>query len=86
MEKRVGRIESNSPAWKGSTRVMADIEAVFPGGVRGTALIAVAVLLMLVLTHLFLPHWSTRYGAYLVAFTVWMLWFVLAGVNFIGQR
>ena len=65
---------------------MADVEAVFPGGVRGTALIAAAVILMLVLTHVVLPHWSTRYVSYLVAFTVWMIWFVLAGVNFIGQR
>jgi hypothetical protein len=65
---------------------MADVEAVFPGGVRGTALVVLAVVLMLVLTHVFFPHWSTRYVSYLVAFTVWMIWFVLAGVNFIGQR
>jgi len=65
---------------------MADVEAVFPGGVRGTALTALGVVCLLVFTHVFLPHWSTRYGSYLVAFTVWMIWFVLAGVNFIGQR
>ena len=65
---------------------MTSIEETFPGGVRGTALTAFGVIAMLLVTHLVVDHWSTRYAAYLVAFTVWMAWFVLAGVNFIGQR
>ncbi len=65
---------------------MASIEKVFPGGISGTALAALGVGALLVVTHVVVPHWSTRYGAYLIAFTVWMAWFVLAGVNFIGQR
>lgn len=65
---------------------MADIEDIFPGGVRGTVLIILAMSFMLGFTHVLVPHWSTRYGSYLVAFTVWMIWFVLAGVNFIGER
>jgi hypothetical protein len=72
-------------ALRGIARV-ASIEETFPGGVRGTALTGLAVLGLLVVTHLVVPHWSTRYAAYLIAFTVWMAWFILAGVNFIGQR
>lgn len=60
------------------------MEQVFPGGVRGTGAMAGGAVLLLVLTHFVVPHWSTRYGSYLLVFTIWMLWFVLAGVNFIG--
>lgn len=35
----------------------------------------------LLVGYVFLPHWSTRYGAYLVAFAVWMIWFVATGVR-----
>jgi hypothetical protein len=65
---------------------VASIEETFPGGVRGTALTVLGVVGLLAVTHLVIDHWSTRYAAYLIAFTVWMAWFVLAGVNFIGQR
>jgi hypothetical protein len=65
---------------------VASIEETFPGGVRGTALIALAVVALLVVTHVVAPHWSTRYAAYLIAFTVWMAWFILAGATFIGQQ
>jgi hypothetical protein len=65
---------------------VASIEETFPGGVRGTALIALAVVALLVVTHVVVPHWSTRYAAYLIAFTVWMAWFILAGATFIGQQ
>jgi hypothetical protein len=65
---------------------VASIEETFPGGVRGTAVTALALVALLAAAHFVVPHWSTRYAAYLIAFTVWMAWFILAGVNFIGQR
>lgn len=65
---------------------VASIEETFPGGVRGTALTALAVVALLLLTHVVVSYWWTRYAAYLIAFTVWMAWFILAGVKFIGQR
>jgi hypothetical protein len=65
---------------------VASIEETFPGGIRGTAVTVLGVVGLLAVTHLLVDHPSTRYAAYLIAFTVWMAWFVLAGVNFIGQR
>ena len=65
---------------------MASLEETFPGGVRGTALAVFGVLGLLAVTHSVVDHWSARYAAYLITFTVWMAWFVLTGVNFIGQR
>jgi len=65
---------------------VASIEATFPGGVRGTALTAICVLALLVVSQVVLRDRIVQYAVYLVVFTVWMAWFVLAGVNFIGQR
>lgn len=46
------------------------------------ALALATVVALLVVGHYLVPHWSTRYGAYLVAFSIWMAWFVerVAGV------
>ena len=65
---------------------MASIEKTFPGGLSGTALTALGVLALLAVTHLLVDDRLVQYAAYLIVFTVWMTWFVLAGVNFIGQR
>jgi hypothetical protein len=65
---------------------VASIEATFPGGVRGTALTALAILGLLVIAQVALEDRIVQYAVYLIVFTVWMAWFVLAGVNFIGQR
>lgn len=35
--------------------------------------------------HLLVPHWSTRYGSYLIAFSVWMAWFVLVIADLLGS-
>jgi hypothetical protein len=37
------------------------------------------------LAHYVVPHWSTLYGSYLVAFSVWMVWFVLVVVDVLGN-
>jgi len=52
---------------------------------RNLAVFAVAVLLLAV-THLVVPHWSTRYGAYLVVFSLWMIWFVQRVVELIDDE
>ena len=31
------------------------------------------------------PHWSTRYGAGLVAFSIWMVWFVVTAVHWLAK-
>ena len=64
---------------------MASIEETFPGGVHGTALTGLAVLGLLVVTHVVVPHWSTRYGAGLAVFTVWMTWFVVTFVRWLAD-
>jgi len=38
-----------------------------------------------VLAHTVVPHWSTRYGSYLIAFAVWMAWFVLVIADLFGS-
>jgi hypothetical protein len=40
-----------------------------------------AVVGVLAFGHFVAPHWATRYGSYLVAFSVWMIWFVLVLVE-----
>lgn len=52
---------------------------------RNLAVFAVAVLLLAV-THLVVPHWSTRYAAYLVVFSLWMAWFVQRVVELIDDE
>lgn len=39
----------------------------------------------LLVAHLLVPHWSTKYGSYLVAFSVWMIWFVLVVADLLGE-
>ena len=47
------------------------------------ALATVTVLLGVV--YLLVPHPVAQYGAWLVVFTVWMAWFVLAGVGWLSR-
>lgn len=39
---------------------------------------------LLVAAYLLVPHWSTRYGAWLVVFTIWMVWFVFTFVQWLS--
>jgi len=34
------------------------------------------VVAILFVSHVVVPHWSTRYAAYLIVFSIWMAWFV----------
>ena len=40
---------------------------------------------VLVGAYTFVSHPVVRYGAWLVVFTIWMLWFVLAGVQWLSM-
>lgn len=46
-----------------------------------TAVSVAVVVGALLVGHVLVPHWSTRYASYLVAFSVWMWWFVATGVR-----
>ncbi len=52
---------------------------------RRTVPAVVAGLGPVLVAHFVVPHWSTRYGSYLVAFSVWMVWFVLVVVDVLGN-
>lgn len=52
---------------------------------RWNLLAVLACGVALVVGHVFVPHWSTRYGSYLVVFSVWMAWFVVTGVRLIDR-
>ncbi|WP_439027931.1 hypothetical protein [Haloarchaeobius sp. DT45] len=56
-----------------SDAVRAAIRKTFPG--------LVVTLLVLVAGQVFDLHWSIGYGAALVAFTLWMVWFVVTFVR-----
>jgi len=42
---------------------------------------AVAVLALLFIAYVIVPHPYVQYGAWLVIFTIWMVWFVYVGVD-----
>lgn len=48
--------------------------------------VALAVVcVLLAITYVFVPDPLVRYGVWLVVFTVWMVWFVLAAVEWISK-
>jgi hypothetical protein len=49
-------------------------------------LAAVSVAGVLLLAHYVVPHWATLYGAYLVAFSIWMAWFVERTAGLLRRR
>lgn len=44
-----------------------------------------AVGLLLVLGYVLVPHWSTRYAAALLGFSVWMAWFVVTVARLLAE-
>ena len=38
---------------------------------------------LLVVAYVIVPHRLVQYGAWLVIFTIWMVWFVYAGVDYV---
>jgi hypothetical protein len=61
------------------TRLAAGIDR---GTVAALGLVAVPV----VVASLFVAEPVVRYGAWLVAFSLWMAWFVIAGVEWLDAR
>ena len=51
---------------------------------RNLATLAV-VTVLLVVAYVLVPHWSTRYGAWLVVFTIYMVWFVATFVQWFAN-
>ncbi len=51
---------------------------------RNLGVLAVVAALLLV-AHLLVPHWSTRYASYLVVFSIWMVWFVQVVVDWLAE-
>jgi lipopolysaccharide export LptBFGC system permease protein LptF len=41
------------------------------------------VVALLVVAYVVVPHRLVQYGAWLVIFTIWMAWFVNAGVEYV---
>jgi fatty acid desaturase len=58
------------------------LENVFRPNRRNVAT-AAAVVGLLVLAYVVVPHRLVQYGVWLVIFTVWMVWFVYAGVDYV---
>lgn len=52
---------------------------------RRTLLAIVAGIGPVLVAHFLVPHWSTLYASYLIAFSVWMVWFVLVVVEVLGN-
>lgn len=46
------------------------------GPTRRNGIAIAAIVVILTAAYGVVPHWSTRYGAWLVAFTIWMGWFL----------
>lgn len=40
--------------------------------------------MLLLIGFVVYPHWSTQYGAALIAFSIWMVWFVVATVHWLS--
>ena len=51
---------------------------------RNLAALGVTTVL-LVVAYFLVPHWSTRYGAWLVVFTIYMVWFVATFVQWFAN-
>ena len=45
----------------------------------------VGVGLVVAIGFIVAPHWSTRYGAGLIAFSIWMVWFVVVARRWIDD-
>lgn len=55
--------------------------------VRPLDVLALAsVVALLAAGHFLVPHWATTYGAYLLAFSIWMAWFVERGAGVLRRR
>lgn len=52
---------------------------------RRNLLALAAVVALLVGAYLFVPHPIAQYGAWLVVFTVWMVWFVFAAAEWVSN-
>lgn len=52
---------------------------------RWTAVALAAAAALLVVAYVLLPHWSTRYGAWLAIFAIWMWWFVAVARRWIAD-
>jgi hypothetical protein len=52
---------------------------------RRNGIAIAAIVLILGLAYGPLSHWSTRYEAWLVAFSIWMIWFVVTVVLWLAE-
>jgi len=52
---------------------------------RQTPAALAGVTALLVVAYVLVPHPIVQYGAWLVAFTVWMAWFVLTFVEWLSN-
>jgi len=57
----------------------------FFGSTRRNLATLVLATALLAVVHLAVPSPATRYGAWLVVFAVWMTWFVVTFVDWLGQ-
>lgn len=46
----------------------------------------VSVISLLAVAYVLAPHWSTQYGAALIIFSIWMVWFVVAAVHWLANE
>jgi len=53
---------------------------------RRNLIAAALVGLAFLIAYVAFPHWSTQYGAWLVVFSVWMIWFVASAVEWIWRE
>lgn len=44
---------------------------------RRNGITIASIVILLSAAYSVVPHWSTRYAAWLIAFTIWMVWFLL---------
>lgn len=52
---------------------------------RRNGLTIAAIVLLFSAAYGPLSHWSTRYGALLIVFTIWMVWFVVTAVQWLAE-
>jgi len=60
---------------------MRDLLASALAPTRYNVAAAASAALALVVAYVLVPHPYVQYGAWLVVFTVWMVWFVYVGVD-----
>lgn len=60
------------------------MSVVFEVNSRNLAALGI-VTVLLVGAYVFVPHPITQYGAWLVIFTVWMSWFIFAGMEWLSK-